>query len=456
MNAFEAKHFQNEPRPQDQSEDAVREAFDLARSMWRQAVAKQAIYRTVNLCAETLRQWLLDKHVHVHDALRCATAPAYVAEDIPTVSDTGRVYGVIPEGAPIDPNDPLFLFTNHPLFIIWARRIDNFFLCYKSFEKAIRNRYVNSANAATLSNKNPAELRELLRQFVESEDELTDYHLDPADHVIVAAVEYALTDAALPDDQSVWAVFKHAIGDWQMGPAKLAGWLSGCLDTAALISRNDFTPSMLAATDEDWAIAIDWTGQSNDKLGQQLHDGNCWTIQARQFNNGAASLLAVEDGQVLLECEMLRAVLFDRIRCELPVLYVNENEATLVRYPLVPSLLEDFFLPRLTPMKFIASLSAPRFETQTHHRLVEQLVDGKQLMDGGSGDYDADLQLAKVWDNVRDATSLYLRQAPDRKQRLSEEGTEHDLKILDTLKSSEGLVIGISCSEEYRELLDLL
>jgi hypothetical protein len=439
MNPYELRLLMAEPRPQEEAVVAVVNAFNLARRMWREVAVREPVYREYWPGSETLRCWLEDRHLAAHEALRCVNPPKYVLADIYTVSESGMSYNVIPEGTPIDPNEPRFFFNYHPLFMMWGARLRDFFYCYRAFYRELQNH----SRSAIQFDKSLIRQPSVLRQLMYSSDyyqgsRSSEY--EPLNEIMVTAFEDALEDRARFKKRHVWSVTKHDINDWSLGPLTLTSWLSHRKDTAAVLFRDDFSESMLAATGEDCAIVVDWTGHCASGLSQQLHYENCWTIQRRTIADCSLEFLAFEDGQVLIECEMLRSVLFDTIRCELPVLYVNEAEATLVKYPLVPSLLDEFF-DRYTQERYHPLSEPTRFKKNGHLRILEQMVDGSLLLDGGSGEADVDFERARFCTSMRDILKGKVNCAPDYAQPSDESGPEYDLRIAHSLRSRRGAVV---------------
>jgi hypothetical protein len=325
---------------------------------------------------------------------------------------------------------------------MWSERILGLFYCYRAFYKELQSDSPSAIQFDKSLIQQPSVLRELMYSS-EYYGGSRSSKYEPVDEIMVTAFEDALEDRARSDERHVWPVTKLDINDWSLGPATLTSWLSQRKDTAAVLFRDDFSESMLAATDEDCVIVVDWTGQCADGLGRQLHQENCWTIQRRTIAGCSLEFLALEDGQVLIECQNLRSVLFDKIRCELPVMYVNEGGATLVKYPLVPSLLNVFF-DRSTRQRY-RSLSGPtRFKKDGHLRILEQMVDGSLLLDGGSGEADVDFERARFCKSMRDVLEGKVNCAPDYAEPSDGSGPEYDLRIAHSLRSRRGAVVTFS------------
>ena len=123
-------------------------------------------------------------------------------------------------------------------------------------------------------------------------------------------------------------------------------------DTCFLVARNDAPQSLQEYIHEQVAVVVPLAAKSDATWIFHCQDGRpTYRELVVEDSDGPISIplmVGLERGRVLFDYEALRERLFDRLRAELPIMYVSSTETVLATHPFQPFAFADNFYAEVT------------------------------------------------------------------------------------------------------------
>ncbi|WP_322008044.1 hypothetical protein [Paraburkholderia tropica] len=145
-------------------------------------------------------------------------------------------------------------------------------------------------------------------------------------------------------------------------------------DTCFLVSRSDAPRSLQEHIHEQVAVVVPLTAKSDAPWIFHCQDGQ-FTYREVLIEDGDGPisiplLVGLERGRIFFDYEALRERLFNKLRAELPVLYVSSEATMLATYPFQPFAFAENFYAEVTNFQM-------GWESDISHGMpFEQRVDG--------------------------------------------------------------------------------